>query len=167
MSYVQLNPVEIQNAHIFNLNFSGVEGRYNPAGRRNFCVELDDETAAAMEADGWNVKHGKPKQNNPDEKWPDFVKVNVSWKNPKKQPAIFMVTSKKKMELNERTISRLDSADIQNVDLVIDPSYWSTDDGREGYSAYVKMMYVTIAEPSFAAKYEDIPDDSDEPIPFN
>lgn len=167
MAYRKIDTVEIQDAHIFNLNFSGIEGQYNPAGRRNFCVELSDDDSTRLEEAGWNVKHGKPKQNNPDENWPDFMKVNVSWKNPKKQPQIFMVTSKKKIELNERTIGRLDSADITRVDLLIDPSYWSRADGTEGYSAYVKVMYVTIAEPSFADRYADIPDDEEEVIPFN
>lgn len=166
MAYRKLNNIEIQDAHIFNLNFSGVEGPYNPAGRRNFCVELDPDISEQLEADGWNVKHGKPKQNNPEENWPDFMKVNVSWRNPKKQPEVYMVTSKKKIELTEKTIHRLDAADIQKVDLLIDPSYWSRADGSEGYSAYVKVMYVTIAEPSFADKYADIPDDTDGPIPF-
>lgn len=166
MAYKKLDNVEFENAHIFNLNFSGIEGQYNPAGRRNFCLELDPETSEALEAEGMNVKHGKPKQNNPDENWPDFIKVNVSWKNPRKQPAIFMVTSKKKIELNERTIGRLDSADIKHVDLVIEPSYWERADGSSGYSAYVKCMYVTIEEPSFADKYDELPDDEDV-IPFN
>lgn len=165
MAYRQLNDIEIQDAHIFNLNFSGVEDQYNPAGRRNFCVEVPDDMVDTLRADGWNVKDGKPKKNNPEESWPAFMKVNVSWKNPRKQPEIYMVTSKKKIELNERTIGRLDSADIQRVDLLIDPSYWERQDGSFGYSAYVKTMYVVINEPSFAERYADIPD-SDEEIPF-
>ena len=162
MEYKKLNNVELENANIFNLNFNGIEGQYNPAGRRNFCVEIPDELSEQMERDGWNIKHGKPKKNNPDEKWPDYLKVNVSWKNPRKQPEIFMVTSKKKILMNENTVGRLDSADIQNVDLVIEPSFWSRADGSSGYSAYVKAMWVTIAEPSFADKYDDFPEDDEE-----
>lgn len=163
MAYKQIDCIELENAHIFNLNFSGVADNYNAAGRRNFCVEIPDKLTDSLRADGWNVKEGKPMANDPDKKWPDFLKVNVSWRNPRKQPEIFMVTSKKKILMTERTIGRLDSADIQSVDLLIDPSYWSRpNEGKEGYAAYVKTMYVTIAEPSFSDKYADIPEDDEE-----
>lgn len=165
MAFKKLADVEVQNANIFWTNFSGVEGQYNPAGRRNFCVELDEQSAEDMEADGWNVKRRKPREG--EEVGTPYLKVNVSWKNTNHQPDIYMVTSKKKILMDERTIGRLDSADIQRVDLLINPSYWSRPDGSEGYAAYVKTMYVTISEPKFAERYEDIPDDTDEVIPFN
>ena len=46
----------IKNAKLFSRNFSGKEGKYNPEGRRNFCVFIDDIKAAEdMERDGWNM----------------------------------------------------------------------------------------------------------------
>ena len=43
----------IKNAKIFARNFSGKEGKYNPEGRRNFCVHIDDIKAAEdMQRDG-------------------------------------------------------------------------------------------------------------------
>ncbi|NMC58666.1 MAG: hypothetical protein GYA51_04660, partial [Candidatus Methanofastidiosa archaeon] len=39
----------VENARIAFRNFSGKEGKYNPAGRRNFCVFLDPKTAEELE----------------------------------------------------------------------------------------------------------------------
>ena len=40
-------PITIRNAQLFKTNFSGKEiPPYNPEGRRNFCVFIDDNRIA-------------------------------------------------------------------------------------------------------------------------
>ena len=46
----------IENCRITFKNFSGKETKFNPAGRRNFAVVLDEDTAHKLSDDGWNVK---------------------------------------------------------------------------------------------------------------
>ena len=53
--------IRIENAKIRFRNFSGKEGRFNPAGRRNFCVFLDDDTANDLKDEGWNIKWLNPR----------------------------------------------------------------------------------------------------------
>ena len=55
----------IENANIFWLNFSGAERQYNPPGRRNFCVDLDEELAQQLMSEGWNVHVREPREEGP------------------------------------------------------------------------------------------------------
>lgn len=154
--------IEIDNATIKFINFSGREMQKNPKGKRNFVVEIpDDDWAEELKSQGWNVNMGKIKDEETGEHWPASLKVNVSYVFPQYAPDIYMVTSKRKMLLNENTVGRLDKADIQNVDLVITPSkkVYENKNGDEIHAAFVKVMYVTIAEPRFAEKYADLPED--------
>ena len=48
--------VRIDNARVVFRNFEGAEGKFNPAGNRNFCVFLPDEIAKDMERDGWSIR---------------------------------------------------------------------------------------------------------------
>ena len=52
--------ISIENAHLMFRNFEGKEGKFNPAGKRNFCVRLDDPNIVKkLETDGWNVRYLK------------------------------------------------------------------------------------------------------------
>lgn len=145
--------ITIENATIGFRNFSGKEGKVNPAGKRNFCVFLERDLAEALERDGWNVKWLDPRDP-ADDKQP-ILQVAVSYSNI--PPRIMMITSRGKTILDEDTVNILDWADITEVDLIIRPYNWEVNQ-KSGVKAYVKSMYVTIAEDGFEAKYFDTPE---------
>lgn len=147
------NNIRIEGARIGFRNFSGEEGRFNPKGRRNFCVFLEEDIAKDMEKEGWNVKWLQPREEGDEPQAYLQVKV-VFGKIP---PKIVLVTGRGKTRLDEDTVNILDWAEIQNVDLVIRPYNWEVN-GSTGVSAYIKTMYVTLREDEFESKYYDVPD---------
>lgn len=173
------NKIAIENARIGFRNFSGKEGKFNPAGKRNFCVFLDKEDddgyrvpdehlAGALERDGWNVRYLNPREDG-DPRMP-YLQVAVKYDNI--PPRIVLITSGGKTTLDESEIGMLDWAEIDNVDLVISPYNYNVN-GKEGVKAYLKNMYVTIEEDEFESKYVDVPDSAanslngvDDDIPF-
>lgn len=145
--------IRIENAKIRFRNFSGKEGRFNPAGRRNFCVYLDDDTANDLKDEGWNIKWLNPRTE--DDEPQAYIQVAVSYANV--PPKVWLVNSKQKTLLDEETISTLDWAELEEVDLVIRPYNYDVN-GKSGVKAYLKTMYAKIVEDEFADKYEDVPD---------
>lgn len=144
--------IVIENARIGFRNFSGEEGKFNPKGRRNFCVFLETDTAGMLEGDGWNVRWLDAREEGDDPQ--AYMQVAVSYANI--PPKILMVSSGGKTVLNDDTVGMLDWAEIENVDLIIRPYNWEVN-GKAGVKAYVKSMYVTIVEDEFSDKYNDIP----------
>ena len=153
--------VRLENCRILFRNFSGKESKFNAAGKRNFCAVLPQELAVAMANDGWNVRYLPPRGD--DEESTAYVQVAVSYDN--FPPKIYKVTGKHKTELTEQTVGTLDDDDIQNVDLVIRPYNWEVN-GHKGVKAYVKTMYVTIADDPFSAKYAEEPEVVNDDCPF-
>lgn len=147
------NNIIIENARIGFRNFSGKEGKFNPAGRRNFCTFLDYNLGLTLEQDGWNVRWLEPRD--PDENKQPYLQVGVSFDNI--PPKMLIVSSKGKTILDAESVSILDWAEISEVDLIIRPYNWDVN-GKAGVKAYVKSMYVTIAEDEFESKYYDVPD---------
>lgn len=145
--------IVIEDARIGFRNFSGEAGKFNPAGRRNFCVFLDHELGEVLQQDGWNVRWLKPRDEDESEK--PYLQVAVSYDNI--PPKIVLVTGRGKTLLDESTVNILDWAEIANVDLIIRPYNWSVS-GNSGVKAYVKSMYVTLVEDEFESKYYDVPD---------
>jgi hypothetical protein len=145
--------ISIENARIVYRNFSGEAGKFNPAGRRNFCVILEQDIAKKLAEDGWNIKYLKPKDEG-DVPTP-YLQVSVSYDNI--EPKIILVSGRGKTKLNSETVGILDWAEIDTVDLLIRPYNWTVS-GKGGVKAYVKSMYVTIVEDEFERKYYDVPD---------
>jgi hypothetical protein len=150
----QLDPIVFENVKIMFRNFAGQEKQYNAQGERNFCIELDRETAEAMLNDGWRIKYLKPYEDGDEPKPILKVKVELRKGRP---PRVVMVTSKGKTDLSKEPslIAMLDVADIKMVDLILNP-FWSEVNGKAGFSAYLKSIFVTIDESELDLKYADL-----------
>ena len=144
-------PLTIEDARIIWRNFEGRKTQYNALGQRNFAVVIPAEDVDAMKADGWNVKTKEPNPEYPDQEPLSTlaVKVNFSGARP---PRIVVIAGEDRQELDEDTVSMLDRVQIEKVDLIINPSYYDVQ-GRQGYSAYLRSIYVTIVQDELEKKY--------------
>lgn len=155
-------PVVLEDVRVIFRNFSGKpDKKYNPNGTRTFGVILPNiKIADELSAKGWNVKY-LANEDGDDTPW---LKVKVSYKA--RPPKVVMISGRKHTNLDEDNVGTLDFADIIKTDLELTPYYYKIDaTGAEGVSAYVKTMYVTIAEDAFAAKYDF--DEIEEELPFD
>lgn len=154
----RLKNLEIEGAQIVLKNFKGAADKFTPAGKRRFCVLIDENMVEPLKADGWNIKYFKPKDENDEPQ--AYLQVEARFDN--YPPRIIMMnTSGKKVNLDEESVGVLDSAEIIETDLIISPSYWEIpgkDGIKSGIKAYLNTMYVTIQEDRFAAKYELVED---------
>lgn len=153
-----------ENCRIIFRNFEGKQSQYNRAGDRNFCVVIEDnEVAKKLADDGWNIKHLAPLDEGGEET--AYLPVAVSFTN--QPPTVVLLSSRGRTHLDESTIDILDYAEIENIDLIVNPYNWEVN-GKSGVKAYVKSMYVTIHEDPLAKKYAtfDTNDPSDDDIPF-
>jgi hypothetical protein len=149
----QEGTVLLENARIIFRNFAGAEKTFNPAGRRNFSVVLDEDTAKQMEADGWNVKRRPPREDGDDELI--HLQVTVSFKG--RPPRLAMITSRGRTMLDADSCELLDYAEFDQVDLILRPYDWEVS-GKTGRKAYLKSGYFNIREDELELKYADVPD---------
>ena len=150
-----------EGCRIIFRNFAGEQSQYNRAGDRNFCVIIEDlEEAKKLAADGWNVKYLPPLDDGEDET--AYLPVAVSFKN--QPPTIVILSSRGRTRLDESTIDILDYAEIETVDLIVNPYNWEVN-GKSGVKAYVKSMYVTLREDALARKYSTFDTNDPETLP--
>jgi hypothetical protein len=149
----RLQPVIFEDATIKFRNFSGAEGKFSPAGKRTFHLLLDEAQAAAMKADGWNVKFLTPYEE--DDIPQAHIEVEARWKG--FPPRVILITSRGKTALDESMVNILDWAEFNNIDLIINPSRWEVN-GNSGVKAYLKSGYFTLHEDALELKYRDVPD---------
>lgn len=157
-----MDNIIINNADILFRNFEGKGSRYNAEGNRNFCVIIDDDVAANLMNEGWNIKILKPRDEDDTAKY--YTQVKVSYAYDRFAPKVYLVTRKGKTLLDEDDIAQLDYADIKSVDLEIRPRVWEDDNGKEHIKAYLKTGYFVLEEDPFAEKYRD--DDNEDELPW-
>ena len=152
----RVDNIVMEGARIIFRNFSGKEGKYNPPGKKSFCVILDNELAEKLKDDGWNIKYLRPRDD--DDGPTPYLPVTVAFEfNP---PKIWLVNSKGRTLLDEGEENMLDWAEIENVDLIIRPYMWEVND-KSGIKAYLKSMFVKVVEDDLEKKYADVPEMGD------
>lgn len=148
----------LENAKIRFRNFEGREGQYNRKGDRNFAIFLEPDVATALIEDGWNVKQLAAREEGDVPQDYLTVKINFPAQGTGiRPPKVVLVTSKGKTELGEDEIDQLDWAEIEKADVIIRPYQWDIN-GRQGVSAYLYSIYVTIVEDELELKYADLMD---------
>lgn len=146
-------PITIKNARIFKTNFSGKEiPPYNPEGKRNFLVYIDDlNVAEDMLRDGWNIRWLEPRNEGDERK--AFISVEVSFKN--RPPKIVIITSRGETPIHEEDVNMLDWAEKERVDLTINPRFWD-DNGQRRIKAYLRTMKVWIYEDELEQEIDEL-----------
>lgn len=146
-----LGNISIEGCRIIFRNLAGAPDKFNPTGGvRTITVAIPNEMAPQLEEEGWNIKWLKPISEYDEPQ--ASLKVKAAYgKNP---PKIYICTSRNKELCTADTVGAIDYAEIENVDIVIRPYCYENIAGKSGVSAYIKTMYVTIAEDPFSAKYE-------------
>lgn len=151
--------VRIDNAHVAFRNFSGAEGKYNPAGNRNFCVFLPDDIAKSMEHDGWSIRWLDSRENEPPQA---LLQVKLNFGN--YPPNIVLVSDGKMSKLSEENVNVLDFAELQQVDLILRGYQWGPIQGKTGVKAYLKTGYFVLVVDELAKKYSQALDTAQESI---
>jgi hypothetical protein len=153
----RLKDLTVYGANLMFKNFQGLEKQFNPAGHRNFSLMLDPDDAEAMIADGWNVKFLKAREgDDPNEPLQAHLPIKVRLDS-HRPPKIVMITSRGQQTLDADMVGALDFVVMKNVDLIVNPSWWDFN-GKQGYTAYCKSLYVTIEEDALELKYGDVPE---------
>lgn len=140
--------ITFEDATIIFRNFAGKEGQYNREGDRNFGVIVPHEDAENLIAQGWNIKFLKPRDEG--EEPTPYLPVTVGYKA--FPPRITMITSRARTVLTEENLDVLDWAEFQTVDLVVRAYEWTVN-GKSGFKAYLKTLFVTLAEDDLERKY--------------
>jgi hypothetical protein len=150
----RIEEATLENMQIMFRNFKGEGGPYNREGDRNFVLRLDEQQAQAMKADGWNVKVREPREQGDGTLYSLPVSVNFKGNRP---PTIVLITKRNRATIPESLVEMLDYADIEFVDLILNPYAWKVN-ANTGIKAYLKAMYVTIRENVLEEKYAELED---------
>lgn len=156
----------IREARVIRKNFSGTVSQHNRDGKREFSVVIDDaEMAQRLADDGWNIKILKPR----DEGDAPGYCLPIQARYDNFPPRIVVRRpGRPNQEIDEKTIHHLDSLDILQVHVNVNPSRWSVN-GKTGIKAYLKSMIVDINEDELMAMLanDEAPEEeADAQLPF-
>lgn len=146
-----MNDVTLRNVRIIFRNFAGAPTRFNAAGgKRTFSILLNETEAKELSSMGFNVK--ALKQRDPDDDPAFHLSVEVSYRV--KPPRIVFISNqgRKRTVIDEDTVGLIDYAEVEKIDLTINPYRWEMENAH-GVKAYLKTMYVTIREDELDIEY--------------
>lgn len=136
-------------------NFSGRKTDFNEEGDRNFCVAINDvEVANEMNEEGWNIKILEAREEGglPTH----FIKVNVRMDS-MYPPQVHLVSGNNIIDLDEESISLLDTVDIKSADVIFRPFTWEDRRTKEiRISAYLEELWIVQEENKYAKKYANM-----------
>lgn len=134
-------------------NFSGVAiPPFNSEGSRNFNIDIPEDLADKLSADGWYIKPASDKEYDDGtvKHFPPRLKVNVKYNYEKNMiPKIAMDCRGKMIELTEETVHRLDDLRILHVKAIDISPYNNNSNMGTGVSAYLAAMRVEVAPDMF------------------
>jgi hypothetical protein len=173
MAYKRVtDEIKLEGVRMIWRNFSGEKRLYNESGKRYFSIPLDEPLALELREIGWNVKDNQKKINSGEsDELLYHLEVTVKMDG-KRPPRLFLITKKwdqrtneevtRRTQLDEDTISNLDYAEFDNVDLIIRPFNWDVN-GQRGVAAYLKTGFFFLHQDDLEKKYAHIPlDEADD-----
>ena len=149
--------LQIDDAKIIYRNFAGEGSKFNREGDRNFAIIIpDEELAEELRNEGWNVKIKPPR----DEDDSPFMFLPVKVKFNDRGPGVYLLSGRRKVRLDEESVSMLDNIDILSVNLDVRPYDWDVN-GKQGRTAYLQSIEVIQEIDRFAERYseEEHPED--------
>ena len=172
-NYRQREIITIKDVRMIFCNFKGERRKFNEEGNRNFNLDLTPAQAEMLQEHGLNVRVRPPRGDDEEPQYLLPVKVSYRYREPK----VVLISGGQPTKLTEDDIGVIDDAAadrmIEHVDLSIRTSPWSMDDGREGVSAYLNSLYVTLLDDELEKEYSDRFDappaavgEDDEEMPF-
>lgn len=159
-TYKFIEPLAVQDARIVmkTRNFSGNNpGRFDrpdQRGRmpRHFSIMLDPEKfdIPKLQEIGWNIKVGKPNDEDPDYVPGFYLRVHADWYDQdepryKYNPIVYKVCSDGNVQLDSETVKELDNDEIELVNMTI-TGRWMESPSYTGVVAYLKKMAVKVSE---------------------
>lgn len=157
-------------------NFSGEERKdphtnqiVNAKGDRNFCLFLSTDLALQLKADGWNVRELKPIDK--EDSGQPFLPIKLGYSEKSRPPKIIIVNSAgQQHQMDVEEVHKIDGMDIDYANIKIHPYLWNVQN-KSGVKAYLRSIYIHIAEDELDRKYSNVPVSAafseEEELPFN
>ena len=159
---VTIKDVELLNGPF--RNFSGEERGKNAAGKRNFCIKIDDDLAEKMKEDGFHIKILQPREEGDEACY--FLKINIKPES-KYPPEIYLLKEKEGSEKylvnvpldNIRSQRRLDGKKIKYAEIRFHG--WEYDP-NEDLTADLDELILEVEDTSLASAYQFAEEESPE-----
>jgi len=130
-------------------NFSGKKTKFNTEGKRTITLFLDDDDAAQLKSEGWNVKYYIPKTDDMDDGAPQALPIlEAELRYDNYPPLVKLEMGGNEQELSEEDLTalQLDTADIVDVDVRLSPYSWTNARGESGIKAYVDKLRIRMED---------------------
>lgn len=158
-----VNKIECENVRLIWTNFAGREGKYNPAGNRNFNIVLEESDAKMLQDLGLNVKFHEGRDENDPGIYTLQIKINFKSYNP---PEIWMKNSHGNAQLDEDSVKMLDP--LVSADAVTESWLsFNLNHYEQFTTAYLQKLLVTVQESDYEARFFDEPDSAMNTMTFH